>query len=146
MASVRYDFATRFYPGTPRPAVNELDLEIEDGELLWGVDYGEENFPQELGDEAAVSYTKGCYLGQEVVARIHYRGGVQRRALGLRFTGELPALGTALLKDGREAGRVWLFSSGLPFEAPATDTTAAMGRARSGLRTTNSSRSTRPLE
>jgi multiple sugar transport system ATP-binding protein len=34
MASVHYDFATRFYPGTPRPAVNELDLEIKDGELL----------------------------------------------------------------------------------------------------------------
>ncbi len=34
MASVRYDFATRFYPGTPRPAVNELDLDVEDGELL----------------------------------------------------------------------------------------------------------------
>jgi multiple sugar transport system ATP-binding protein len=34
MASVNYDFATRFYPGTPRPAVNELNLEIEDGELL----------------------------------------------------------------------------------------------------------------
>jgi multiple sugar transport system ATP-binding protein len=34
VASVRYDVATRFYPGTPRPAVNELDLEIEDGELL----------------------------------------------------------------------------------------------------------------
>ena len=32
--SVRYDFATRFYPGTPRPAVNELDLDVEDGELL----------------------------------------------------------------------------------------------------------------
>jgi multiple sugar transport system ATP-binding protein len=34
VASVRYDFATRFYPGTPRPAVNELDLDVEDGELL----------------------------------------------------------------------------------------------------------------
>jgi multiple sugar transport system ATP-binding protein len=34
MASVHYDLATRFYPGTPRPAVNELDLDIEDGELL----------------------------------------------------------------------------------------------------------------
>jgi multiple sugar transport system ATP-binding protein len=34
MASVHYDLATRFYPGTPRPAVNELDLHIEDGELL----------------------------------------------------------------------------------------------------------------
>jgi folate-binding protein YgfZ len=79
---------------------------IEDGELRWGVDYDEENFPQETGDESAISYTKGCYLGQEVVARIHYRGGVQRRALGLRFAGELPEVGTAILHDGRAAGTV----------------------------------------
>ena len=59
------------------PAAIEL-ARIEDGELAWGVDYGEENFPQETGEVAAVSYSKGCYLGQEVVARIHYRGAVQR--------------------------------------------------------------------
>lgn len=78
---------------------------VEDGELAFGVDYGDDAFPQELGDPAAISFTKGCYLGQEVVARIHYRGGVQRRALGLRFAGEPPASGTALLFDGREVGR-----------------------------------------
>lgn len=78
---------------------------VEDGELAFGVDYGDDAFPQELGDPAAISFTKGCYLGQEVVARIHYRGGVQRRALGLRFAGAAPASGTALLFDGREVGR-----------------------------------------
>lgn len=78
---------------------------VEDGELAFGVDYGDDAFPQEIGDPAAISFTKGCYLGQEVVARIHYRGGVQRRALGLRFAGEAPAPGTALLFDGREVGR-----------------------------------------
>ena len=80
---------------------------IEDGELAFGVDYGEENFPQETGEaEETISFTKGCYLGQEVVARIHYRGGVQRVPRGLRFDGEAPALGTPILKDGREAGCV----------------------------------------
>jgi folate-binding protein YgfZ len=79
---------------------------VEDGELAWGVDYGEESFPQETGEEAAVSFTKGCYLGQEVVARIHYRGGVQRQARGLRFAGAPPALGAELLHDGRPCGRV----------------------------------------
>jgi folate-binding protein YgfZ len=79
---------------------------IEDGELAWGIDYGEENFPQETGEEAAVSYTKGCYLGQEVVARIHYRGGVQRLPRGLRFAGGPPAPGCAIVHGGREAGRV----------------------------------------
>jgi len=79
---------------------------VEDGELAWGVDYGEEHFPQETGEESAVSYTKGCYLGQEVVARIHYRGGVQRRPLGLRLGSSPPSPGRAILAGGREAGRL----------------------------------------
>jgi len=79
---------------------------IEDGELAWGVDYGEENFPQETGEVGAVSFTKGCYLGQEVVARIHYRGGVQRVARGLRFAGEPPRRRAELFHDGRPCGRV----------------------------------------
>ncbi len=82
-------------------------LRIEAGLPRFGVDFGPENFPQETGqEEAAVSYTKGCYLGQEVVARIHYRGGVQRSLRGLRFAGELPECGAALSFDGREAGTV----------------------------------------
>ncbi|MCZ7649734.1 MAG: hypothetical protein M5U13_00660 [Thermoanaerobaculia bacterium] len=80
---------------------------VEEGVPACGRDFGEEHFPQETGLEAAaVSYTKGCYLGQEVVARIHYRGGVQRGLRGLRFPGGLPAPGAELLHDGREAGRV----------------------------------------
>jgi tRNA-modifying protein YgfZ len=79
---------------------------IEDGELLFGVDFSSDNFPQETGRESDISYTKGCYLGQEVVARIHYRGGVQRQPRGLRFAaGEPPPAGTALLLEGRPVGR-----------------------------------------
>jgi folate-binding protein YgfZ len=80
-------------------------LRAEAGLARFGRDFGAENFPQETGaEEAAVSYTKGCYLGQEVVARIHYRGGVQKSLRGLVFDGPAPAPGTALLADGREAG------------------------------------------
>jgi len=75
-------------------------------ELAWGIDYGEENFPQETGDEDAISYAKGCYLGQEVVARIHYRGGVQRLPRRVRFgMGATVSPGDELLHDGRPAGR-----------------------------------------
>jgi aminomethyltransferase len=82
-------------------------LRVEKGLPRFGRDYGPENFPQETGLEEAVSYTKGCYLGQEVVARIHYRGGVQKVLRGLVFDGETaPEPGTALLADGREAGTV----------------------------------------
>ncbi len=80
-------------------------LRTEAGIPRFGLDFGRENFPQETGMEAAVSFTKGCYLGQEVVARIHYRGGVQKALRGLSFEGSPPPRpGTRLSFDGREAG------------------------------------------
>ena len=86
-------------------AAVEIDR-VENGELLFGVDFSGENFPQETGRDADVSYSKGCYLGQEVVARIHYRGGVQRLPRGLRFGGDTPPpAGAELLLDGRAVGR-----------------------------------------
>jgi folate-binding protein YgfZ len=80
-------------------------VRAEHGLPRYGRDFGAQNFPQETGIEEAVSYTKGCYLGQEVVARIHYRGGVQKALSGLLFD-TLPAPGTALSLDGREVGTV----------------------------------------
>lgn len=84
-------------------------LRVEESRPLYGQDYGPENFPQETGWESAISYTKGCYLGQEVVARIHYRGGVNRQLRGLLFAGERPAaehLGRQVLHQERSAGTV----------------------------------------
>jgi folate-binding protein YgfZ len=82
-------------------------VRTEAGLARFGHDFGPQNFPQETGVEGAVSYTKGCYLGQEVVARIHYRGGVQKALCGLAFDGDaVPAPGTALLYEGREAGAI----------------------------------------
>ena len=79
---------------------------VEGGELRFGVDFSSDNFPQETGREPDISYTKGCYLGQEVVARIHYRGGVRRLPRGLRFAGATPpAAGAELLFEGRAVGR-----------------------------------------
>lgn len=90
-------------------------VRIEAGIPRFGRDYGDGHFPQEtgLGDQA-VSYTKGCYLGQEIVARIHYRGGVQRAPAGLHLAADLIDAGlrpgTPLLHEGREAGRLTSFS------------------------------------
>ncbi len=92
-----------------RPAGRDaLDaVRIEAGIPLWGEDYDETNLPQEVGPDEALNFTKGCYLGQEVVARIHYRGGVNRRLVGLEFDGdEPPAKGTELLLEGRPVGAV----------------------------------------
>ena len=81
-------------------------LRAEAGIGRFGRDFGPDNFPQETGaEEAAVSYTKGCYLGQEVVARIHYRGGVQKGLRGLAFEpGTTAAPGIELFYEGRSAG------------------------------------------
>jgi len=53
-----------------------------------------------------VSYTKGCYVGQEVTARMKHRGGIKKRTLPLQFEGDAPAIGTALKTDGKPAGEV----------------------------------------
>lgn len=84
-------------------------LRVERGIPAFGRDFGPDNFPQETGlGEQAVSYDKGCYLGQEIVARIHYRGGVNKSLRGLRFPGldTPPPTGTELLAEGRPAGTV----------------------------------------
>jgi folate-binding protein YgfZ len=78
-------------------------LRVEAGIPRFGQDFGPDNFPQETGDESAVSYTKGCYLGQEVVARIHYRGGVQKALRRLEFDAEVKP-GSGLSFEGREVG------------------------------------------
>jgi folate-binding protein YgfZ len=99
----------RLLAGDGVQPVDEEALDIlraEAGIPRFGVDFGPDNFPQETGIEEAVSYTKGCYLGQEVVARIHYRGGVQKMMRRLVFEeaeGE-PQPGSQLLFEGREAG------------------------------------------
>jgi folate-binding protein YgfZ len=86
-------------------------LRIEEGRPRFGQDMGAANIPQETGlADEAVSYTKGCYLGQEIVARIHYRGGVNRRLCGLRFADSAgQPLGADLLVDDRKAGTVTSF-------------------------------------
>ncbi len=89
-----------------RDAVEQV--RVEAGVPAFGQDFGSDHFPQESGLEAqAVSYTKGCYLGQEVIARIHYRGKANRGVRRLLFdrTGAPPA-GTRLLFEEQEVGAV----------------------------------------
>ncbi len=82
-------------------------LRIEHGHPLWGVDYDDSNLPQETGIPDAVDYEKGCYLGQEIVARLHYRGQPARRMCRIVFEpGHTPDAGTEIQYDGRTAGTV----------------------------------------
>jgi folate-binding protein YgfZ len=83
---------------------------VEAGIPRFGIDMDERNFPQECGIEArAVSYSKGCYIGQEVLNRIHTLGHVNRTLCGLRLQDQLPALPARddkLLRSGKEIGYV----------------------------------------
>jgi folate-binding protein YgfZ len=65
-----------------------------------------ETIPQEAGiNERAVSFTKGCYIGQETVARLHYKGKPNRHLRGLRLEAAVDA-GAPIVLDERELGRV----------------------------------------
>ena len=74
---------------------------IEGGRMLFGIDYDDTILPAETGQIArGVSFTKGCYAGQEVVARMHARQQVAKQLVGLRFDdGALPIAGAALFDD-----------------------------------------------
>ncbi|MBI4341132.1 MAG: aminomethyl transferase family protein [Candidatus Omnitrophica bacterium] len=81
---------------------------IEAGVPWFGLDMTEEHLLPETGLEAtAVSDTKGCYLGQEVIARLSTYGSVSKRLMGLVVEGTaVPATGDAIVRDGEELGRV----------------------------------------
>lgn len=81
---------------------------IEAGVPREGVDAGENYIILESELESAVSYTKGCYLGQEVIARIHWRGQPAKRLRGFLIDSkQLPAPGTELYADdGKKVGEI----------------------------------------
>jgi folate-binding protein YgfZ len=74
----------------------------------FGYDFGEQQIPHEAGlEQSHISYTKGCYTGQEIVERVRSRGQVNRVRVLLKFAGsELPAAGKPLFADGKEIGQV----------------------------------------
>lgn len=86
-------------------------LRIEGGVPLFGRDMDAETIPLEAGIETrAISFTKGCYVGQEVIIRVLHRGHgrVARKLVGLLGDAEaaVPAAGTALLRDGTAVGEI----------------------------------------
>lgn len=93
--------------GASAGSADELEaLRIEAGVPRVGVDVGEANLVQEAGlDATAVSFDKGCYLGQETVARVAYRGKVNRRLRGLDLAAPA-APGAAVRLGGRDVGVV----------------------------------------
>lgn len=99
--------------GTEAQEVDDAVLDgmrIRAGFPRWGAELTEDTIPASVGRwaiDAGVSFTKGCYTGQELVARIDSRGGnVPRRLMGLTVDGPPPEPGAAVTAAGADAGRV----------------------------------------
>jgi tRNA-modifying protein YgfZ len=81
-------------------------VRVETGRPRFGADMTTATIPQEAGiNERAVNFEKGCYIGQETVARLHYRGKPNRHLRGLRLAKPVEA-GAVVRLGERELGRV----------------------------------------
>jgi len=82
------------------------EFRILSGIPKFGQDIRERTLPQETGQERALNYTKGCYIGQEIVERIRARGSVHRMLTGFESEGAVPALGTKIQNEGKDVGEI----------------------------------------
>jgi folate-binding protein YgfZ len=98
---------------------------VEVGVPRIGLDMGEKTLALEVPVEDAISATKGCFLGQEVVARGTARGHVNRRLVPLLLTGPAPASGAPLVRDGKDVGHLTTVA-----QAFGAGTIAALGFVR----------------
>ncbi|MGB9472783.1 MAG: glycine cleavage T C-terminal barrel domain-containing protein, partial [Candidatus Acidiferrum sp.] len=121
------DEAVRREEGSPAgyQALNAVRLEM--GIPWFGYDFGEKQIPHEAGlQNSHISYTKGCYTGQEIVERVRSRGQVNRVRVSLKFDAPAaPPANTALLADEKEAG--YITRGGF---SPALETWIGMGYVR----------------
>lgn len=104
-------------------------LRVETGLPLFGVDFDESNLPQEVARDAeAISFTKGCYLGQETIARIDALGHVNKQLVTLKFAeGTTPKANTPLLQQENQVGVATSIAQSI-----RSDATLALGMVRRG--------------
>ena len=93
--------------GAEPAGVEALELDrIARGEPRYGQDIRERELPQETGQQRALHFQKGCYIGQEIVERIRSRGAVHRQFSGFVFRDSLPAPGAKIEAAGKEVGEI----------------------------------------
>jgi folate-binding protein YgfZ len=100
--------ATRRHGGGPMGYKALSAQRLVQGVPWFGYDFGEKQIPHEAGLESShISYSKGCYTGQEIVERVRSRGQVNRRRVELLFSGDgEPENGAELTVDGKSVGYV----------------------------------------
>lgn len=118
------------------------------GAPKYGVDIRERDLPQETEQTQALNFTKGCYIGQEIVERIRSRGNVHRKLQSFVLEGDSPDKGTKLEAEGKEIGEITSVS-----RVPSEDgeRTVALGYVRRealerGAKITYSGGEARPIE
>ena len=102
-------------------------LRISRGIPQFGVDIRERDLPQETSQARALNFTKGCYLGQEIVERIRSRGAVHRLFTAFAVEGALPEPGAKIVADEKEVGEI---TSSAILPLPGGDWPAALGYLR----------------
>ncbi len=113
---------------TPVGVASLEAFRIAEGIAAYGIDIAERDLPQETSQMRALSFGKGCYLGQEIVERIRSRGSVHRHLRPLELFGPLPAAGAELTLDsGASAGQI---TSAAEWPLPAGNRTFAFGMIR----------------
>lgn len=100
---------------------------VAEGIPLYGVDIVERDLPQETSQTRALHFSKGCYLGQEIVERIRSRGNVHRHLRQLELDGPLPKAASELILDGAPSGHI-TSAAELPLEAGVRRVALAMVR------------------
>jgi folate-binding protein YgfZ len=93
----------------------------------YGVDLRERDLPQETGQEHALNFTKGCFIGQEIVERIRSRGNVHRQLAGFEMPEEAPQAGTKIRAEDKDVGEI---TSAMRVAFPASSRTLALGYIR----------------
>jgi len=100
---------------------------IVNGVPRFGVDLRERDLPQETGQQHALNFAKGCYIGQEIVERIRARGNVHRAFTGFELQGEPPQPGTKVRANDKDVGEI-TSAARVPF--PSGERTLALGYLR----------------
>ena len=103
---------------------------ISRGIPQFGVDIRERDLPQETGQTRALNFTKGCYLGQEIVERIRSRGAVHRQFTAFVVEGALPEAGARILAGEKEEKEVGEITSSAILPLPGGDRHVALGYLR----------------
>jgi aminomethyltransferase len=95
------------FTGATPAGSDALELyRIARGVPRYGVDLRERDLPQETGQQHALHFSKGCYVGQEIVERIRARGNVHRAFIGFEVAGEPPPAGTKIRASEKDIGEI----------------------------------------